>query len=190
MLSDITLSDLHVELAPGTDGLPFTPSLGQFSAGLSAEAFSKIVEAGIEMVKSRLPVDVQFVGSRLTNGGAEVTARVKRSVLKAEIRALLELSSPSANLIRIRFGDIAGPAWVPVGMVIEKAIERATARPGVTRAVDDPRAVDVDPVIILKALNLPLTLAQPGTWSVAPTPEAINVGYSSQGLGLGTGTLY
>ena len=179
MLPDVALSDLHVQLAPGSGALPFTPSVNQFSASLSADAFAKIVEAGIAMVQSRLPVEVHYVSSRLTGAGAEVTARVKRSVLKAEIRATLELSTPNPNLIRVRFGEIAGPAWVPAGMVIEKAIEKASARPGVTRAADDPRAVDIDPLVILKALNLPVTLAQPGAWTVAPSPEAIKVGFST-----------
>jgi len=177
MLPDVALSNLHVQLAPGSGALPFTPSIDRFSAGLSAAAFAKIVETGIGMVQSRLPVDVQFVGSRLTDLGAEVTARVKRSVLKAEIRATLELSTPGPDRIRVRFGEIAGPAWVPAGMVIEKAIEKAAARPGVTRAADDPRAVDVDPLVILKTLNLPVALAQPGAWTVTPTPEAINVSF-------------
>lgn len=179
MLPDITLSDLKIQLAPGAGALPFTPAVESFAAGLSAAAFARIVEAGLAMVKSRLPVDVQFVGSQLTATGAEVTVRVKRSVLKAEIRAAIELSTPKPDVIRIRFGEIAGPAWVPGGMVVEKAIEKAVARPGVTRAADDPRAVDTDPTVILKAFNLPVTLVQPGAWTIESNPAAVNLSYSS-----------
>lgn len=179
MLSDISLTDLRVELTPGSGDVPFIPAVHQFSAGLSAAALGKIVQAGIAMVQSRLPVDVQYAGSQLSNTGAEVTARVKRSVLKADIRAQFELSTPTPNAIRVRFANISGPAWVPAGMVIDKAIEKAVAQPGVTRATDDPRAVDVDPKAIMAAFQLPVVLAEPGAWTVNPTPESINVAFSA-----------
>lgn len=179
MLSDITLSDVRVDLTPGAGELPFIPAVRQFSAGLSAEAFAKIVQTGILMVQNRLPVEVHYLGSQLTETGAEVTARVKRSVLKAEIRARLELSTPTPDAIRLRFAEIAGPPWVPVSMVIDKAIEKAVARPGVTRAGDDPRAVDIDPRAILDYLHLPVALAEPGAWSLTSAPDAINLAFAS-----------
>src|SRR4051812_4284591 len=101
MLPDISLTDLHVALAPGSGALPFTPTIAQFDAALSADAFHKVVEAGIAMVQSRLPMDVQLIETRLTDKGAEVTARAKRSVLKADIRAEIELSAPNQQAIRV-----------------------------------------------------------------------------------------
>ena len=65
-------------------------------------------------------------------------------------------------------------------MVVEKAIEKAVAKPGVTRSVDDPRAVDVDPTVILKALNLPVALAQPGAWTIESDPASVNLSYASE----------
>lgn len=179
MLPDIALSDLSIQLAPISGPVPFIPTIDGFSAGLSAEAFAKVVQTGMALLQSRLPVEAQYVGSQLTETGAEVTARVKKSVLKAEIRARLEVSTPTPQSIRIRFGEIAGPAWVPVGMVIEKAIEKASAQPGVRRAADDPRAVDLDPRAILSAMNVPVALAETGAWTITPSPEAVHVSFSA-----------
>jgi hypothetical protein len=180
MLSDISLSDLNIQLAPISGPVPFIPTVHGFSAGLSAEAFAKIVQTGMALVQSRLPVEAHYVGARLTETGAEVTARVKKSVLKAEIRARLEVSTPTPHSIRIRFGEIAGPAWVPAGMVIEKAIEKASAQPGVRRAADDPRAVDLDPQAILRAMHVPAAFAENGAWTIAPSPEAVHVSFSTE----------
>jgi hypothetical protein len=64
-------------------------------------------------------------------------------------------------------------------MVIDKAIEKAVARPGVTRAANDPRAIDIDPKAIMDALHLPVALAEPGAWSLTSAPEAINLSFAS-----------
>jgi hypothetical protein len=129
------------------------------------------------VIARRAPVELELASARLVESGAEVLIRVKRSILKAELRIRLSFTTPDAVTIRIKAVELDAPAWVPAQFVIDHGMTLACSRPGLARVVDDPRAIDIDPAAVLAARGLPLTLAKPGGWTIDPTAESLKIRY-------------
>jgi hypothetical protein len=177
MLPDVQISNVRLRLDPGQGGMPFEPLVESLTLDLSSDAFLKIVQQGIRMVGGRAPVDVELTSANLVEGGAEIVAKVKRSILKADLRARLAFSAPTGDAIRVRIAELDAPKWVPVDMVLGQAMTMAANRPGFSRVPGDDRAIDVDPAAVLLSRGIPAKLANPGAWSVSPTASVLSVDY-------------
>jgi hypothetical protein len=181
-MSDLAITNLHVRLEPGDGRAPLLPAVTTLGLSLSSDAFAKIIRAGLGMAagKNKLPVDVELTDARLVPGGAEITARAKKSILKADVRARLDLGVENPAAIRIRIAELDGPAWLPVQMVIANAIGAMAARPGFSRVPGDDRAVDFDPAALLDGFGLPLRLVSPGAWSVEAADQQLRLSYAGE----------
>jgi hypothetical protein len=179
MQPDVNISSLQIRLQPGQGRAPLEPVVERLSVDLSSEAFRKIVEQAVRMFANRLPLDVDLGTVQLIAGGAEIVTRVKRSILKADLRVRLGFSVHDGHAFRIRVSDLDAPAWVPTQLVLDQGVNYATTREGFSRVDGDNRAIDVNPEVILAATGLPMTLAQPGSWQIAPVAGSVNVSYSS-----------
>jgi hypothetical protein len=177
MQSDIQISDVRLRLDPREGRIPFQPLVEGLQLELSPDAFSKIVQIVLGLVASRLPVEVELGSARLIDGGAEIVAKVKRSILKAELRVRLALLVQNPETIRVRIDELDAPAWVPTQLVLDNAMRVAAAQPGFTRVPDDDRAVDVNPAAVIASRGIPMKLATPGFWSISATAQSLGIGY-------------
>lgn len=177
MQPDVHISNVRMRLDPRHGRVPFEPLVESLFIELSASAFVKIVEQGVIKAAGRAPVDIELASARLVDGGAEIVTRVKRSILKAELKVSLTFLAHDPRTIRIRIANIDAPAWVPTQFVIDQGMNMAANRPGFSRVSGDDRAVDVNPAEILLSRGIPMKLAEPGMWTVTPTAESIGVGY-------------
>lgn len=177
MPSDVQITNVRMRLEPGTGNLPFEPLVESLAVELSPDAFLKIVQQGLRMVAGRAPVEIELVSARLIEGGAEIVAKAKKSILKADLRARLAFSAPDGSAIRVKIAELDAPKWVPVDLVLNQGMTMATNRPGFKRVAGDERAVDVDPAAVLQSQGVPAKLAQPGVWAINPTATALSVDY-------------
>jgi hypothetical protein len=166
-----------MQLDPGQGKMPFEPLVESIALDLSPEAFLKIVQQGLRMVGPRVPVDIELTSARLIDGGAEIVAKAKKSILKADLRAKLAFQSADGDAIRVRIAELDAPKWVPVDLVLGQAMTMAASKPGLSRVAGDDRAVDVDPAVVLASRGIPAKLAQPGAWTVNPTAASLSVAY-------------
>jgi hypothetical protein len=177
MQSDIKISDMRLRLDPAAGRIPYQPIVEGLRLELSPEAFSKIVQIVLGLVADRLPVEVELGTARLIDGGAEIVAKVKRSILRADLRVRLALLVQAPETIRVRIAELDAPAWVPTQLVLDNAMRVAAAQPGFTRVSDDDRAVDVNPAELIASRGIPTKLATPGFWSVSATAQSLGIGY-------------
>lgn len=179
MQSEIQISDVRLRLEPGQGQSPFTPLVESLFIEITSAAFKKIVEQSVMLFADRLPVEIELGSVRLVDGGAEIVTKVKRSILKAELRARLGFATQDAETIRIRVVELEAPAWVPTQFVLDHGMNYASTRPGFSRVAGDDRAIDIKPAIVLSGTGIPLELAGPGTWTIDPSANSLGVGYSS-----------
>jgi hypothetical protein len=179
MQPDLTISDMRVRLNPRQGRVPFEPLVESLDVQLSSGAFAKIVQTGLVMMADRLPVQVELTNARLVDGGAEILLKVRRSILKADLRVRLAFFVHDPETIRVQIAELEGPAWVPTQFVLEQGMNVAAAQPGFSRAPDDDRAFDVSPAAVIASRGIPITLATPGAWSVSPTAETLSVTYGA-----------
>lgn len=178
MQSDVQISDVRLRLDPRDGRVPFEPLVERLSLDLSSAAFETILRTGLVLMADRLPVEVALDSARLVDGGAEIVVKVKRSILKADLRVRLAFSVQDPSTIRVRIAELDAPAWVPTQFVLEQALNVAAAKPGFSRVPGDERAVDVNPATVIASRGIPLKLATPGAWSVDPTAQTLSVSYS------------
>jgi len=177
MHSDIEITDVQVRLEPGQGRVAYQPLVERLAVSITSGAFSKLAQTALGVMGPRLPVDVELSSAELTEGGAEVVAKVKKSILKADLRVRLAFSIQDPATIRVRIAELDGPAWIPTQFVLENALNVAAARPGFTRVPEDDRAVDVNPAAVIASRGIPLRLASPGAWRIDPTASEITIGY-------------
>ncbi len=179
MQSDIQISDVRLRLDPGQGKMPFEPLIESLSIEITSNAFKKIAEQAVLQFADRLPVEITLSSVRLIAGGAEIVARVKRSILKAELRAVLGFSVQKEETVRVRVSELDAPAWVPAQFVLDHGMTFASARPGFSRVPGDDRAIDLKPAVVLAGAGAPVKLGEPGAWTIDSNADLLRVGYSS-----------
>jgi hypothetical protein len=63
--------------------------------------------------------------------------------------------------------------------MIDKALDRAIAYPGVDRDPARERGLLVDPQILLQSQGIPVQLASPGGWTIACDTSSLDLSYES-----------
>lgn len=178
MNTDVTITSMRVHLLPREGRPPVEPVILEAAINLSQEGFLKIVTEGMRKAKKVAPVDLELIDAVLVDGGAQIAARVKRGLLRAELRFHLEFSVADGQAIRVRVGNVDAPAWVPVNLVLDQGMQVADGKPGIGRVAGDARAIDVDPRAMLIQLGLPLRLAEPGMWGVNARSDQVTITYA------------
>lgn len=180
MHSEVQISDVHLRLDPRQGNLPFEPLVESMRIAISPAGFEKIVRAGMARIAGKVPAEIELGSARLTDGGAEIIAKAKRSILKAEITVRLSFSAPNPDAIRVRIENLDAPAWMPTSFILDMGMGMLAGKTGLSRVPDDDRAFEVDPALILASRGIPAKLAQPGRWSVDPRASALEVAFESR----------
>lgn len=175
MTTDFRIHDLQLALKPGAGKPPFTAVVQTLRAELPPEGLDTIVREGLRAAAPKLPMDVEIRETRLVPGGLQISARAKRSLLKADLVATVHISSPDGKVIRVRLAQMDAPVWVPVKLVVDQAIQMAAARFGLRPVAGDDRAVDLDPVLLMRTAGVPMTFDDLGVWSVDATAAGLSM---------------
>ncbi len=182
MTSDVQLDAIQIRLDPGNGRFPLTPILQSIRAVLSPTAVEKLCRIAVKLADARAPLDLELLGSELTDGGAIVRARAKKGLLRADIQARIGIASVGPRAVRVTLQQLDAPVWVPANYVLEHAFAIAAARPGITRVDGETNALDIDPEAMLDQFELPALIQRPGAWSVQPTTRSIALHYQSEGV--------
>jgi hypothetical protein len=179
MRTDLEITDVSLRLEPAAGRLPFIPLVESATVRISPSAFEKMVRTALTMVADRVPVELSLSSAGLLDGGAEIVARVKRSILKADVTVRLAFVAVAHDTIRVKVAGIDAPAWVPTQFVIEQGLAVVSNRPGFSRAEGESSAIDVKPAEVLARRGLPVKLAEPGRWSVDPRASQLVVSFAA-----------
>jgi len=173
---DLQISDLALSLEPGTS-VPLQPLVHRLRLQMSDAGFVKLLRAVTTLADARAPVDIELTSCRLVEGGAEVSARAGKGLLKAALSATIAATVLAGREIRCELTNLAVPAWVPVDRFLQQAIARANIA-GLRLDPDNPRAVLLDPAALLEREGLPARLA-PGAWTLAIAPMQLDLAYGA-----------
>lgn len=175
---DLHISDLAVTLEPGPPEAPLQPLVHRLGLQLSDVGFAKVIGALVAIADQRAPVDITLASCRLVPDGAELSARAGKGILRATLTTTIATSVVGGKEIRCELTDLQVPAWVPVDRLLERAIGSAGIE-GLRLDPDNPRAILVDPAVILASQGLPAHLA-PGAWSLDITSAVLNLGFAEE----------
>ena len=135
---DVYLTNVGLDLRPERGDIPFTPIVHSLDVVLSNQALKKGVGTVLSLAGSRLPVEVELEDAEFTDSGAEitVTAGLNR-FLKAKATAVLGITAKRSETVSVEIREIRTFGKISiegmVGPMIDKALDKAAQRPGITR---------------------------------------------------------
>jgi hypothetical protein len=168
---ELRITDVSMDLESGTEKVPLAPVVYTLTADLNDSALTKSVLAVLGLGKSKMPMEVDLEGARFVPGGAEVTVNAGTGrFLRAKATAVIGIGANDDETVLVEIKEIKALGKLPiesiVGPILDKALDKATAYPGVEKDVSRPRSLRVDPNALLKSQGVPLRFAQPGGWTV------------------------
>jgi len=181
---DIVLSNLSLDLRQESGTIPFTPIVHSLDVRLANPALIKAVETVLSLSRSRLPVEVDFEDAEFIPGGAEVTitAGLNR-FLKVKAIAVVGISAQRSDSISVEIREIRTLGKLSIeGMVspmIEKALDKAALRSGITRDPGRKQGLLVNPDQLMASQGVPLEFAQPGGWTVECVSRELTARYET-----------
>jgi hypothetical protein len=181
---DVVVSDLTFDLRPQSGEIPLAPLVYSLDVQIDDEALGKAVTALLILAKSKLPVEVEFENARFTEEGAEITvAAGLNRFLKAKATAVVDIEATDAEAVSVQIREIRTLGKLPiesmVGPVIDKALDKAAARPGIERNPSRHRALLIEPNALLASMGLPLEFASSGRWTVQGAPGRLTARFTS-----------
>jgi hypothetical protein len=168
---ELRITDIAMDLEPGTEKVPLAPVVYTLTANLNDSALTKSVLAVLGMGKSKMPMEVDLEGAKFVPGGAKATAVIGITANHEET-VLVEIREIKA-LGKLPIESIVGP-------ILDKALDKATAFPGVEKDPSHSRSLRVDPNALLKSQGVPLRFAQPGGWVVSSSPDALTAIFTAK----------
>ncbi len=168
---ELRITGVAMDLEPGTEKVPLAPVVYTLTADLNDSALTKSVVAVLGLGKSKMPMEVDLEGARFVPGGAEVTVNAGSGrFLRAKATAVIGISANDDETVLVEIKEIKALGKLPiesiVGPILDKALDKATAFPGVEKDVSRSRSLRVDPNALLKSQGVPLRFTQPGGWTV------------------------
>lgn len=176
-MTDVLLS---LESTPGTTGkAPFQPVVQGIRIKLSDDTLSKLLEWAVALGRDRAPVDIAFRSARFIADGAEIVVEVSKGrFFKTDVRALVGMVADDAKELRVDIKEIKALGKLPIDAfvepVVDKALAKASTRPGISRAPGSNRALLIDPAVALAALGLSLRFQPEGLWQARTTDGALS----------------
>ncbi|HET8522001.1 MAG TPA: hypothetical protein VFL82_02135 [Thermomicrobiales bacterium] len=176
---DIQLSDVALNLEPGNDVVPLQPVVHGLKVRLTQDAVRKIAEQAVLMAGTKAPVQVELTKCELVDGGVSLTAHAGKGFMGADVSARVAVEAGGGNEVRISLAGIEAPRWLPLNSLLDKVIARVVRLPGI-RPDGTGQGVLINPAEILVQQGIPARFA-PGSWAVAITPAAVDLGYQALG---------
>lgn len=182
---DMRITDVAMDLEPGTEKVPLAPLVYTLTANLNDSALTKSVVAVLGLGKSKMPMEVDLEGARFVPGGAEVTVNAGSGrFLRAKATAVIGITANDDEKVLVEIREIKALGKLPiesiVGPILDKALDKATAYPGVEKDTARSRSLRVDPNVLLKSQGVPLRFAQPGGWTVSSSPDLLTAAFSAK----------
>lgn len=182
---DMRITDVAMDLEPGTEKVPLAPLVYTLTANLNDSALTKSVIAVLGLGKSKMPMEVDLEGARFVPGGAEVTVNAGSGrFLRAKATAVIGITANDDEKVLVEIREIKALGKLPiesiVGPILDKALDKATAYPGVEKDTARSRSLRVDPNVLLKSQGVPLRFAQPGGWTVSSSPDLLTAAFSAK----------
>lgn len=182
---DLRIADAVMDLEPGTDKVPLAPVVYGLTAHLNDAALTKSVQAVLGLGKSKLPMEVDLEGAKFVPGGAEVTVNAGSGrFLRAKATAVIGISAHDDEMVEVEVREIKALGKLPiesiVGPVLDKALDKAAAFPGVEKNVSRSRSLRIDPNVLLKSQGVPLRFAKPGSWTVTSGADILTAVFSAK----------
>ncbi|MER3436402.1 MAG: hypothetical protein C4346_01540 [Chloroflexota bacterium] len=170
--AEIVVTDVRLGLVPGErPAFPLEPVVHGARVRLGNDALEKVVRAVLTKMRDRVPADIQVQAARFIEGGCEITAVVSKGrFMKADVRAVIGVAAQGAERVTVAVQDVKALGMLPldafVAPVLERALAMASARPGIARSATNARALEIDPAQVVKALGMPVRVAEGGVWIV------------------------
>jgi hypothetical protein len=182
---ELRIDAVAMDLEPGTEKVPLAPLVYSLTANLNDSALTKSVLAVLGLGKSKMPMEVDLEGARFVPGGAEVTVNAGSGrFLRAKATAVIGITASNDETVLIEIREIKALGKLPiesiVGPILDKALDKAAAYPGVEKDVSRARSLRVDPNLLLKSQGVPLRFAQPGGWIVSTSPDALTAVFTAK----------
>lgn len=182
---ELRITDVAMDLEPGTEKVPLAPVVYTLAADLNDAALTKSVLAVLGMGKSKMPMDVDLEGAKFVPGGAEVTVNAGSGrFLRAKATAVIGITANHDEKVLVEIREIKALGKLPiesiVGPILDKALDKAAAFPGVEKDSSRSRSLRVDPNALLKSQGVPLRFAQPGGWVVTSSPDALTAVFTAK----------
>lgn len=182
---EMVVTNIAMDLEPGTDKVPLGPVVYSLTANLNDSALTKSVQAVLGMGKGKMPMEVDLEGARFVPGGAEVTVNAGSGrFLRAKATAVIGITANNAEKVSVEIREIKALGKLPIesiaGPVLDKALDKATAYPGVERDATKARGLIVDPNLLLKSQGVPARFHQPGSWTVTTGPDILTAVFASE----------
>lgn len=184
-ISDLRITDVSMDLEKGTEKVPLAPVVYTLTANLNDVALTKSVLAVLELGKSKMPMEVDLEGAKFVPGGAEVTVNAGTGrFLRAKATAVVGITASDDDKVTVAIKEIKALGKLPiesiVGPILDKALDKATAYPGVEKDPARSRTLRVDPNLLLKSQGVPLRFAQPGGWTVTTAPDQLSASFDAK----------
>lgn len=182
---DLRITDVTMDLEHGTEKVPLAPLVYTLTANLNDVALTKSVLAVLTMGKSKMPMEVELEGAKFVPGGAEVTVNAGSGrFLRAKATAVIGITANNDERVLVEIKEIKALGKLPiesiVGPILDKALDKATAFPGVEKDVSKSRSLRIDPNVLLKSQGVPLRFAQPGGWTVNSGADVLTAVFSAK----------
>lgn len=174
--SDLVLTDVAMNLVPGTPGEPPRPVIHALRLRLSADAFARLVRDGIADALARFHLGVGSITPRLVDGGAEVDV-VARVAPRIEPRghAAIRFEVTPTGRLRVRLSELRVPNVPGLAGTVDAFFVLAGQQRGVYPA--GIRALDLDLAEWLTGQGFPMHLAA-GVRAVRASPAALEIDWS------------
>lgn len=182
---ELRVTEIAMDLEPGTEKVPLGPVVFTMTASLNDSALTKSVLAVLGMGKNKMPMEVDLEGARFVPGGAEVTVNAGSGrFLRAKATAVVGITATDAEMVSIEIREIKALGKLPIesiiGPILDKALDKATVYPGVERDTSKTRGLLVDPNVLLKSQGVPLRFHQPGGWTVTTGQDILTAVFASK----------
>jgi len=182
---ELLITDVAMDLEPGTEKVPLAPVIYTLTANLNDSALTKSVLAVLSLGKSKMPMEVDLEGARFVPGGAEVTVNAGSGrFLRAKATAVIGITANDDETVMVEIREIKALGKLPiesiVSPILDKALDKAAAFPGVERDGTRSRSLRVDPNLLLKSQGVPLRFAKPGGWTVTTGADILTAVFAAK----------
>ncbi len=182
---ELRITDVAMDLEPGTEKVPLAPVVYGLTAHLNDSALTKSVLAVLGMGKSKMPMEVDLEGAKFVPGGAEITVNAGSGrFLRAKATAVVGISANNDETVNVEIKEIKALGKLPIesiaGPILDKALDRAAAFPGVVKDPSKSRSLRVEPNVLLKSQGVPLRFAQPGGWTVSSGADFLTAVFAAK----------
>ncbi len=182
---ELRITDITMDLEPGTEKVPLSPLVYTLTAHVNDAALTKSVLAVLGLGKSKMPMEVDLEAARFVPGGAEVTVNAGSGrFLRAKATAVVGISANDDESVTVEIREIKALGKLPIesiaGPILDKALDKAAAFPGVVKDPSKSRSLRVDPNVLLKSQGVPLRFVRPGGWTVTSGADFLTAVFTAK----------